>query len=114
MAPSAQIRSSFPRGAAATLPLVATLILVACGGPGRGDSDPPADADAADWDVRFSHVLSTGSEFHLMAERFRDLMLERTDGRFRVVIYPSGQLGGERVAFEQIQVGAVHMAITGT
>ena len=49
-----------------------------------------------------------------MAERFRDLMLERTDGRFRVTIYPSGQLGGERVAFEQIQVGAVHMAITGT
>ena len=49
-----------------------------------------------------------------MAERFRDLMLERTEGRFRVAIYPSGQLGGERVAFEQIQVSAVHMAITGT
>jgi len=49
-----------------------------------------------------------------MAERFRDLMLERTDGRFRVSIYSSGQLGGERVAFEQIQVGAVHMAISGT
>ena len=49
-----------------------------------------------------------------MAERFRDLMLERSGGRFRVTIYPSGQLGGERVAFEQIQVGAVHMAITGT
>ena len=49
-----------------------------------------------------------------MAERFRDLMHERTDGRFRVVVYPSGQLGGERVAFEQIQVGAVQMAITGT
>ena len=49
-----------------------------------------------------------------MAERFRDLMRERTGGRFRVVIYPSGQLGGERVAFEQIQAGAVHLAITGT
>ncbi len=49
-----------------------------------------------------------------MAERFRDLMLERTDGNFQVGIYPSGQLGGERVAFEQIQVGAVHMAISGT
>ena len=49
-----------------------------------------------------------------MAERFRNHMLDRTEGRFRVVIYPSGQLGGERIAFEQIQVGAVHMAITGT
>ena len=92
--------------------VVATLLLAACRGPGPHDSVPPADS--ATWEVRFSHVLSTGSEFHLMAERFRDLMLERTDGQFRVVIYPSGQLGGERVAFEQIQVGAVHMAITGT
>lgn len=49
-----------------------------------------------------------------MAAHFRDLMLERTNGQFRVSIYPSGQLGGERVAFEQIQVGAVHMAISGT
>ena len=49
-----------------------------------------------------------------MAERFRDLMDERTGGRFRVVIYPSGQLGGERTAFEQIQAGAVQVAITGT
>ena len=89
------------------LALGATLLFASCGGMG-GDSDPPA------WEVRFSHVLSTSSEFHLMAERFRDLMDERTGGRFRVVIYPSGQLGGERVAFEQIQAGAVQVTITGT
>ncbi len=93
------------------LAVVAVFLLAGCRGPGGGDS---GSIDARTWEVRFSHVLSTNSEFHLMAERFRDLMLERTDGRFRVVIYPSGQLGGERVAFEQIQVGAVHMAITGT
>ena len=68
---------------------VATLLLAACRGPGSADSVPPAESST--WEVRVSHVLSTGSEFHLMAERFRDLMLERTGGRFRVVIYPSGQ-----------------------
>ncbi len=94
------------------LAVVAAFLLAGCRGPGGADAGSPADART--WEVRFSHVLSTNSEFHLMAERFRELMLERTDGRFRVVIYPSGQLGGERVAFEQIQVGAVHMAITGT
>ena len=98
----------------AALGVGAVLLAAACGGPGTDGSDGTAGAAAAGWEVRFSHVLSPGSEFHLMAERFRDLMRERTDGRFRVVIYPSGQLGGERVAFEQIQVGAVHMAITGT
>ena len=92
-------------GLAIVLPALAA---VTCGRPET--ASPTSDT----WDVRFSHVLSSSSEFHLMAERFRELMLERTDGRFRVAIYPSGQLGGERVAFEQIQVGAVHMAITGT
>ena len=87
---------------------LATLLAASCRGPYT------APSDSATWHVRFSHVLSSSSEFQLMAERFRDLMLERTEGRFRVAIYPSGQLGGERVAFEQIQVGAVHMAITGT
>ena len=95
-----------PRGF--SLALLATLLTVSCRGPGSSDSDAPT------WDVRLSHVLSTSSEFHLMAKRFRDLMHERTIGQFRVVIFPSGQLGGERVAFEQIQVGAVHLAITGT
>ena len=92
------------------MPIVALVVLglAACGGPVTERSDD------ATWDVRLSHVLSSSSELHLMAERFRDLMSERTGGRFSVSIYPSGQLGGERVAFEQIQVGAVHMAISGT
>lgn len=49
-----------------------------------------------------------------MAERFRDLMHERSGGRFRVEIYASGQLGSERVTFEQLQAGAQEMAISGT
>ncbi len=96
------------------LAAAAALLGSACRGPMPGAADNPDPGDAPAWEVPFSHVLSGSSELHLMAERFRDLMHERTGGRFRVVIYPSGQLGGERVAFEQIQVGAVHMAITGT
>ena len=95
------------RRSCVALALLAALLAGSCRG-GAGDAGAPT------WTVRFSHVLSTGSEFHLMAERFRDLMEERTGGRFRVVIYPSAQLGGERVAFEQLQAGAVHLAITGT
>ena len=94
--------------------MLVSFLAISCRGPESGDADSVTRGDSPTWEVRFSHVLSTNSEFHLLAERFRDLMLERTGGRFRVVIYPSGQLGGERVAFEQIQVGAVHMAITGT
>ena len=96
------------RDALRCLTLLVALAVASCGGLDQEASDP------ATWNVRLSHVLSGSSEYHLMAERFRDLMLERTEGQLRVTIYPSGQLGGERVAFEQIQVGAVHMAISGT
>ena len=73
---------------------------------------PEASEDI--WHVRFTHVYTSASDYQLMAERIRDLMDERTDGRFRVVIYPSAQLGGERVGFEQLQAGATHMTISGT
>ena len=66
------------------------------------------------WTVKFTHVYATNTDYQQMAERFRDLMRERTGGRFRVVIYPSGQLGDERVAFEQLEFGAQQMAISGT
>jgi len=108
------VRGRNSRSLRALIALAAALLLASCRSTESASSGSAAQGDAPAWEVRFSHVLSTNSEFHLLAERFRDLMLERTGGRFRVVIYPSGQLGGERVAFEQIQVGAVHMAITGT
>ena len=72
-------------------------------------SDPDAE-----WVVRFSHVYPVNSDYQLMAERFKDLMEERTGGRFSVTIFPSGQLGSERVAFEQLQAGALEMTISGT
>ncbi len=77
-----------------------------------GCASPPMTE--ATWTVKLSHVYPTTSDYQAMAEYFRDRMAERTEGRFRVVIYPSGQLGGERVVFEQLQVGAQEMAISGT
>jgi TRAP-type C4-dicarboxylate transport system substrate-binding protein len=62
-------------------------------------------APAERWTVKFSHVYSANTDYQRMALRFRELMLEHTGGRFQVVIYPSGQLGDERVAFEQLDLG---------
>ena len=76
-----------------TSALLVVLIQAAC--TLRSESD-------AEWVIRFSHVYQINSDYQLMAERFRDLLLERTDGRVRVQIYPSGQLGSERVVFEQL------------
>jgi len=66
------------------------------------------------WRAKFSHVYTHNSDYQRMAVRLSELMESRTGGRFQIAIYPSGQLGGERVAFEQLQAGAVEMAISGT
>ena len=81
----------------------ALLLLTAC-------DSPQTDT----WAVKFSHVYAANTDYQKMAERFRDSMAERTGGRFRVVIYPSGQLGDERITFEQLRLGAQQMAISGT
>ena len=72
----------------------------------------PAPGDT--WTVKFSHVYAANTDYQRMAERFRDLMTARSGGRFHVVIYPSGQLGDERITFEQLRLGVQQMAISGT
>jgi tripartite ATP-independent transporter DctP family solute receptor len=64
--------------------------------------------------AKFSHVYTQSSDYQQMALRLAELMERRTGGRFRITIYPSGQLGGERILFEQLQAGALEMAISGT
>lgn len=69
-------------------------------------------ADAADGPtvLRLAHGLDTGHPVHraivFMAERVAD----RSDGRIRVDIYPSEQLGTERQALELLQIGSIDMA----
>ncbi len=74
----------------------------------------PGGVSAQNWDLKLSHVLSPTSDYQIMANHFADLMAKKTGGKVKVTAYPSGQMGNERVAFEQLQMGALDMAISGT
>ena len=50
--------------------------------------------------LRLGHNISTSSPYHLAAEHFARLVQERTEGRFRVQIFPAGALGNERDMIE--------------
>ena len=78
--------------------------LVVFPGPGFGKT----------WEIKLSHVLAPTSDYQIMATRFVELMNKKTKGQVKISIHPSGQLGNERVAFEQLQMGAQDMAISGT
>ena len=45
--------------------------------------------------------------------KFKELLEERTDGRFEVEVYPAGQLGSNREFYEACQNGNVQMAEAG-
>ena len=74
----------------------------------------PSGVSAQSWDLKLSHVLSPTSDYQIMVNHFAELMVKKTGGKVKVTAYPSGQLGNERVAFEQLQMGALDMAISGT
>ena len=66
------------------------------------------------WEIRLSHVLAPTSDYQVMAQRFAELMDKKTNGQVKISVFPSGQLGNERVTFEQLQMGAQDIAISGT
>ncbi len=73
-----------------------------------------APEDFADMDpvsLRLAHVVNEEDGFHLAAERFRDLVDERTGGKISVEIVPNAQLGDERTLLEGMQIGSIDMGV---
>ncbi len=46
-------------------------------------------------ELRLAYVFSTTSTQHEAAQRFAELVAERSDNRFTVSLFPNGQLGGD-------------------
>jgi tripartite ATP-independent transporter DctP family solute receptor len=74
----------------------------------------PARGQTKTWQLRLSHVLAPTSDYQIMGTRFAELMDKKTNGQVKISLHPAGQLGNERVAFEQLQMGAQDLAISGT
>lgn len=59
--------------------------------------------------IRFSHVVAQDTPKGRMADRFRDLVAQRTGGRIRVEVYPDSQLYGDEDEMDALRLGAVEM-----
>lgn len=62
---------------------------------------------------RLAYVMSTTGNVHAAAEKFAEIVSERTNGKVRVKLYPSGQLGTGRVSSEGLRLGSVDGIIEG-
>ncbi len=64
-------------------------------------------AMAGQYLIRLGHAQSTTDITHVGCEKFAALCKEKSDGRIRVQIFPSGQLGSIRDMIEGVRLGTI-------
>lgn len=61
--------------------------------------------------VQLAVVTKPGSAQYVAAEKFAELINKRSNGEYNVKLYHSGSLGKETEILQQVQLGAIQMAI---
>ncbi|MDO6728803.1 DctP family TRAP transporter solute-binding subunit [Marinovum sp. 2_MG-2023] len=69
---------------------------------------------AADVSVRLGHVLPESHSWHIAATGFADEVTAKTDGRVKIEVFASGQLGSEKEVIEGLQFGSVQAGLIGS
>jgi len=64
--------------------------------------------------LKLGHSLDTGHPVHLAMVYMAERLAEKSDGKMRLDIYPSGQLGSERETLELLQIGSLAMTKVST
>jgi len=69
---------------------------------------------AAQTVLKFSHTDQPGGSRQKSAEVFAKKVEEYTQGRYKVQIYPAGQLANDPKAVEQLQLGGIDFTVSST
>jgi TRAP-type transport system periplasmic protein len=64
--------------------------------------------------LKFSHTDQPGGLRQKAAELFGQRIEQYTSGRYKLQVYPAGQLANDPKAVEQLQLGGVDFTVTGT
>lgn len=101
------------------LALTMTLSLAACGGSQDGGTAPSDNqsgtgASAEKTVLRLSTHLSIDHSAMQMAQKFKELLAEKSGGTLDVEFYTDGQLGGQTENCESLKAGTLDMTIIDT
>jgi hypothetical protein len=69
---------------------------------------------AAQMEIKLGHVLGESHSWHIAASGFAREVAEKTDGRLKINVYPSGQLGSEKDMVEGLQIGSQQAGLIGS
>ncbi len=99
------------------LSIVTGMMLFIVGCSGDGDEENTATASEGNeevYEMKLHHDLAADSPQHVGAEKFKELVEEKTEGQVEVKLFPSGQLGDDVEVAELIQSGSVESGIIPT
>jgi tripartite ATP-independent transporter DctP family solute receptor len=63
-------------------------------------------------ELKLGHVATLDNAYHLGAQRFADILAERSKGQVAIKIFPNAQLGNERDLVEGLQLGTVQAVVS--
>jgi TRAP-type transport system periplasmic protein len=75
---------------------------------------PVHAADVKDRSIKFSFVQPMDSHWGIGAQKFADLVSEKSGGKMKIRLFPGGTLGGDVQTFSSVQGGTIEMAMMGT
>lgn len=92
---------------------IMVISLAACGEKAAPAAQAPAASGApADTVVlKLGTTVNEQDSFQVAAEKFAELVAERTNNAYKIEIYPNGALGDERTMLESMQMGTLDMGI---
>lgn len=95
--------------------IVMILSLTACGTNGNSEPAKPASNETVKEIVlKAGHSVAPTHPYHLGLEKFAQLINERTNGKIKIEIFHSAQLGNERDMIEGLQMGTIDMVVSST
>ena len=95
-----------------TLFVLIAVLLAACGGGNSGsnaadESNKPAASNGKTITLKLAHVGSQTHQYQIAAEKFKEIIEEKTDGAVKIEIYNNGVLGNENETVEQVLDGTL-------
>ena len=95
------------------LAILVTIGMTACGG--KTETKPAAAAAPAAAPeptvIKLGTTVNERDSFQIAAEKFAELVKDRTKGAYKIEIYPNSALGDERTMLESMQMGTLDSGI---
>lgn len=96
------------RALLAVLALAGVVTLAACGARGAGAAGGNA-AGGETFTIKFSHVVTPATPKGQAADKFKEVVEQRSGGRITVEVYPNSELYGDKDELQALQSNSVQM-----